>query len=190
MVDQYWQGEWPNLASISIHLPIGLTIGVRPAVTGVIYRLVSYLARRGVNSFYGGEPDLDPSLPASPKELRQLAQCTRGEFEAARAWFEVIFEERDGRLRLTDPTVIRYTKPLQREQITRDAKAAVAAREGMRCTYCGSIQGPFHYDHIYPVSRGGRNDVSNLVVACQFCNISKNDRTLLEWVAAMRNGVA
>jgi hypothetical protein len=72
------------------------------------------------------------------------------------------------------------------QAITRDAKAAVAAREGLRCVYCGSIQGPFHYDHIFPVNRGGMNEVNNLVVACQSCNISKNDRTLIEWVAFLR----
>lgn len=185
MSDTYWEGEWPNLASISIALPLGLRIGVKPSVTGVMFRLVSYLASRGVHRFYDG-PDLDPSLPASPKELRKIAQCTRGELADAEPYFEVLFEERDGRLRLIDETVVRYTRPMARAAIGRDAKAAVAARHGLRCVYCGSIQGPFHNDHLFPVSRGGSNDVSNLVIACASCNLSKSDRTLLEWVEYLR----
>lgn len=37
-------------------------------------------------------------------------------------------------------------------------------------------------DHVRPVAAGGTNDESNLVSACQECNISKSAKTLLEWI--------
>jgi 5-methylcytosine-specific restriction endonuclease McrA len=60
--------------------------------------------------------------------------------------------------------------------------ASVVAREGRRCTYCGSTEGPFDLDHIFPVARGGTNDASNLTLACASCNRSKGAKTLREWI--------
>lgn len=57
----------------------------------------------------------------------------------------------------------------------------VFERDGLVCRYCGDTDGPFHCDHVVPISRGGANEMSNLVVACRFCNISKSDRLLSEW---------
>lgn len=185
MSDRFWEGEWPNLASISIALPTAFRFGIAPAITGVLYRLCAYIAVKSVHGYYS-EAELDPSLPTSKKELLLIAGCKPKELEAARPYFEVLFEERDGRLRLIDDAVIRYTRPTSREAISRDVKAAAAARQGMRCVYCGGIQGPFHYDHLYPVSRGGTNAPSNIVIACVQCNLSKRDMTLAEWMEAAR----
>ena len=35
-------------------------------------------------------------------------------------------------------------------------------------------------DHIYPVSKGGTDDLKNLVIACRACNQFKKDRLLNE----------
>ena len=35
-------------------------------------------------------------------------------------------------------------------------------------------------DHIHPVSKGGTNDITNLITACQGCNSGKSDKTLDE----------
>lgn len=49
-----------------------------------------------------------------------------------------------------------------------------------RCAYCGSA-GKMTRDHVVPLSRGGSDDIDNIVPACPTCNSSKGDRTLDEW---------
>lgn len=52
----------------------------------------------------------------------------------------------------------------------------VMERDAYRCRYCRT-----HYslevDHVYPVSRGGKNDTENLVTCCRWCNARKGART-------------
>jgi 5-methylcytosine-specific restriction endonuclease McrA len=57
----------------------------------------------------------------------------------------------------------------------------VYARDGSRCRYCGDVAGPFHIDHIQPLRHGGSNLISNLVVACRECNLSKGAKLITEW---------
>lgn len=57
---------------------------------------------------------------------------------------------------------------------------------GYSCAYClkpESEVGKMTVDHMTPLSRGGSNDVDNLVPCCRSCNSSKNDKTLLEFLA-------
>lgn len=46
------------------------------------------------------------------------------------------------------------------------------------CVYCGAPSE--HVDHVLPVSKGGTNDLDNLVAACAACNLTKSDRLLSE----------
>lgn len=58
------------------------------------------------------------------------------------------------------------------------------ARQGYACAYCAqTCDGLPDPEHVTPLSRGGRNDMSNLVAACRSCNADKNDLTLDEWAA-------
>lgn len=54
-----------------------------------------------------------------------------------------------------------------------------------KCYYCFKklSQGKkaYHVDHIIPLSRGGSNDPSNLVITCPSCNLSKKDKLPHEW---------
>lgn len=50
------------------------------------------------------------------------------------------------------------------------------------CAYCGGAQDT--WDHVVPMSRGGSNDISNLVPCCTSCNRAKARRTPEEWRAA------
>lgn len=60
-------------------------------------------------------------------------------------------------------------------------RAAVYERDGHRCRYCDTKDGPFHLDHVIPVSRGGESTPDNLTVACAKCNMEKGARTVEEW---------
>ena len=44
-----------------------------------------------------------------------------------------------------------------------------------RCVYCGGP--PESRDHVIPLSRGGSNNIGNLVPACHRCNNMKGDMT-------------
>lgn len=57
----------------------------------------------------------------------------------------------------------------------------VMDRDGGVCCYCGFPAA--EVDHVVPVSRGGGNDVENLVAACRECNREKLDLTVSEWAA-------
>lgn len=53
-----------------------------------------------------------------------------------------------------------------------------------RCSYCDTVMtGQPDPDHVIPISRGGRNDIGNIVPCCRICNADKCDMTLDEWKA-------
>jgi 5-methylcytosine-specific restriction endonuclease McrA len=47
---------------------------------------------------------------------------------------------------------------------------------------CDIPKGELHIDHIYPVSKGGKNDIFNLVVSCRTCNLRKKDKDPELWL--------
>jgi hypothetical protein len=51
---------------------------------------------------------------------------------------------------------------------------------GGLCVYCGAPANT--WDHIVPVSKGGKTTPGNIVPACSHCNSSKKDRDVLEWI--------
>lgn len=64
-------------------------------------------------------------------------------------------------------------------KITKKEIAKLLARP---CVYCGAKSE--HIDHILPLSRGGSHSIGNLVGACAQCNLSKSDKTVMEWRAS------
>jgi len=53
----------------------------------------------------------------------------------------------------------------------------VLTRDGHRCVYCGATpqDDRLQIDHKVPVSKGGSDDMENLVTACRTCNLGKAD---------------
>lgn len=54
--------------------------------------------------------------------------------------------------------------------------------QGWRCWYCQEdCRDNYHVEHRVPLSRGGSNDPSNIVISCPTCNLSKRDKLPHEW---------
>lgn len=71
-------------------------------------------------------------------------------------------------------------------QIPRRRREVFEHSEG-RCHYCAvqlTLDGKWHVEHQLPRALGGGNDHINLVAACAPCNLSKSDRSAIEFVAA------
>jgi 5-methylcytosine-specific restriction endonuclease McrA len=55
-------------------------------------------------------------------------------------------------------------------------------KQGMVCAYCKQhVAGLPEGEHVVPLSRGGRNDTTNLLAACHACNGDKGDMSPDEW---------
>ncbi len=59
----------------------------------------------------------------------------------------------------------------------------VLARDGFRCRYCGKSaqdkDARLVVDHILPKDAGGKDELSNLITACEECNLGKGALLLL-----------
>lgn len=75
-----------------------------------------------------------------------------------------------------------------RKQISKRLRFEVFKRDRFTCQYCGK-QSPdvvLHVDHIKPVSLGGKNTITNLITACQDCNLGKSNIQLSDDAAVKR----
>lgn len=67
-----------------------------------------------------------------------------------------------------------------------DLKRIYEEQEG-RCCYCAitlfwDIPYDIYIEHIQALENGGSNWPENIALACQYCNCSKSDKTLAEWM--------
>lgn len=69
---------------------------------------------------------------------------------------------------------------MYRKAISKTIRFEVFKRDSFKCQYCGKCAPDviLHVDHIDPVSKGGDNNIMNLVTACIDCNLGKSDKTL------------
>lgn len=63
---------------------------------------------------------------------------------------------------------------------SRDDVLALLKSQARKCRYCDAGLTKFHVDHFIPLSKGGSNWPTNIVLACATCNASKGDR--MPWV--------
>ena len=61
---------------------------------------------------------------------------------------------------------------------------------GTHCAYCtGECSNDLTLDHVVPRSKGGRNTVANLVVACRICNELKGDLSVEQFKPLILNPI-
>ena len=68
----------------------------------------------------------------------------------------------------------------KRKGLGKKLRFEVFKRDGFRCQYCGASAPDvlLVVDHIHPVAGGGKNDILNLITACEPCNAGKGKREL------------
>lgn len=66
-------------------------------------------------------------------------------------------------------------------------------KSGGKCFYCGEQTVPFGrydfsfcVDHLHPVSRGGSDNIDNLIPCCMICNSRRGDCMFVEWICEKR----
>jgi 5-methylcytosine-specific restriction endonuclease McrA len=62
-----------------------------------------------------------------------------------------------------------------------EVREYLLAKFGRACIYCGAMDVPLNIDHVHPRSRGGSDQISNLVLACIPCNERKSNRPVEEF---------
>ncbi len=77
-----------------------------------------------------------------------------------------------------DTTGIQYQ---QGELAGYEIREYVLEKFNRQCAYCHTSGIPLEIEHIIPLSRGGTNRVSNLTLACRFCNLRKGNKTAQEF---------
>jgi 5-methylcytosine-specific restriction endonuclease McrA len=77
------------------------------------------------------------------------------------------------------PEVVALYQRSRRRRVAPYRRSEVFARWGGMCCYCNAPAE--HLDHVQPLSRGGRDVLSNVVPACAACNLAKAALTLAEW---------
>ena len=95
---------------------------------------------------------------------------------------EIILESgkilRSATVRFAMPEVIRLVymvkRPLHRRRLSR---REVFVRDRYQCVYCGIRTRDLTLDHVFPRSRGGGHDWTNVVSPCKSCNHRKAGRT-------------
>lgn len=65
---------------------------------------------------------------------------------------------------------------------TKEQIETLLEAQGYRCMYCGiNIKHRPTIDHHIPISSGGGNEITNIVMACKFCNSSKGNKHPFKW---------
>lgn len=77
------------------------------------------------------------------------------------------------------PSVLALKEYIPSAQHPAFTRFNVFLRDNWQCQYCGDgfRTQELTFDHIIPRSRGGRTSWTNIVAACQACNIMKGDKT-------------
>ena len=75
--------------------------------------------------------------------------------------------------------LLRYITIKRRIDYVPFSRANIYARDGHRCQYCGVEHpvGDLTFDHVLPVSQGGKKNWENIVTSCIDCNRRKGGRT-------------
>lgn len=73
-----------------------------------------------------------------------------------------------------------YQQKQERSKMSASLRYTVLRRDRFRCQICGATQADgvkLHVDHIVPISKGGKTELSNLRTLCEQCNLGKGNKS-------------
>jgi len=108
-------------------------------------------------------------LYASPGGNSEYSRREVLHYEECRQALDTVLAKRDYE------ETSRYQRAIMSDSLRYD----IMLRDGFRCTICGASAADgvtLHVDHIVPVSKGGRTEMSNLRTLCDRCNLGKRDK--------------
>lgn len=74
-----------------------------------------------------------------------------------------------------------YIATLPEHFTAADLRLQYKSQKGL-CWHCFcELNGVYHVDHLIPLAQGGSNAPDNIVCSCAPCNLSKGDKTMMEW---------
>lgn len=76
----------------------------------------------------------------------------------------------------------------ERKALSKKIRFEVLKRDKFTCQYCGRMSPDviLEVDHIKPVSKGGTNDIMNLITSCRECNSGKSNIELSDDTTLMK----
>lgn len=106
-----------------------------------------------------------------------------------------VLEEYDTAVRSTTfiiklPSVVRLLRAFRRHRKpVKFSRVNIYARDDYACQYCGEKKKltELTYDHVLPRHQGGKTEWTNIVTACQDCNLFKGARTPEQAGMKLRN---
>lgn len=143
--------------------------------------MMRLIYRCAINSVWTYTAPNGGALPNDPEKLRRYAMVSPQTWRKVWPAISEFFIEKRGCLYLAKDWIHIGNGRPDRAPLQPAVRESVAKRDGHKCRYCGSNQGPFDVDHIVPVARGGGDEIGNLVLACVPCNHSKGAKLLREW---------
>jgi 5-methylcytosine-specific restriction endonuclease McrA len=85
-------------------------------------------------------------------------------------------------------TVIRAPRSRRRDAIPPKTDVAILAKTSGKCVYCGVAltrrkgqPNSYHRDHVLAATKGGTEDIANLIPSCRTCNLRKGAKTFQEF---------
>ena len=95
--------------------------------------------------------------------------------------------------RIIDPEQPEILPVNKRAPLDFETKYRALRKSGGVCPYCDAPLQFEHeygvrvaYDHMIPISRGGADNLSNLIACCFPCNVAKHTKTALEYICELR----
>lgn len=171
--------EWPRLEHVSVVFN-PYQADLSNTEMGILFSFIDVIAGQCVYTYT--EPSKDPRFPNDLDRICRAFRCSPNEWREAWPALKEFIDDDGICLRLIDMSCIKLMRPTARKSLAADVKEVAVLRDMKRCVYCGDERGPFDFDHLWPVSRGGSDKPNNIVLACARCNRSKGAKTLVEWM--------